>query len=73
VFSNVTIFHILKNEKYELFFSAGFFIDKIMTGKNYDRKKRYSKSEPVQLCGCVGFFVMVPAKSELLPRQSAGK
>jgi hypothetical protein len=40
VFLNVTIFHILKNENYELCFSAGFFIDEIMTGKNYDRKKK---------------------------------
>ncbi len=31
-----------------------------------------AKSEPVQLCGCVGFFVVVPAKSELSPKQSAG-
>jgi hypothetical protein len=37
---NVTIFHILKNENYELCFSAGFFVDEIMTGKNYDRKKK---------------------------------
>jgi hypothetical protein len=40
VFSNVTIFHILKNENYELCFSAGFFFDEIMTGKKYDRKKK---------------------------------
>ncbi len=32
-----------------------------------------TKSEPVQLCGCVGFFVVVPAKSELPPKQSAEK
>ncbi len=32
-----------------------------------------AKSEPVQLCGCVGFFVVVPTKSELPPKQSAGK
>jgi hypothetical protein len=32
-----------------------------------------AKSEPVQLCGCVGFFVVVPAKSELPPKQSTGK
>jgi hypothetical protein len=32
-----------------------------------------AKSEPVQLCGCVGFLVVVPAKSELPPKQSAGK
>ncbi len=40
MFSNVTIFHILKNENYELCFLACFFIDEIMTGKNYDRKKK---------------------------------
>ncbi len=39
VFLNVTMFHILKNENYELCFLAGFFVDEIMTGKNYDRKK----------------------------------
>ncbi len=43
VFSSVTISHILKNENYELCFLAGFFVDQIMTGKNYDRKKRYSR------------------------------
>jgi hypothetical protein len=32
-----------------------------------------AKSEPVQLCGCVSFFVVVPAKSELPPKQSVGK
>ncbi len=32
-----------------------------------------AKSEPVQLCGCVGFAVVVPAKSDLPPKQSAGK
>ncbi len=32
-----------------------------------------AKSEPVQLCGCVGFYVVVFAKSELPPKQSAGK
>jgi hypothetical protein len=50
VFSNVTIFHILKNENYELCFLAGFFVDEIMTGKNYDEKKRYYAS----LFGSVG-------------------
>ncbi len=40
MFLNVTIFHILKNENYELCFSAGFFVDEIMIGKNYDRKKK---------------------------------
>ncbi len=121
VFSSVTIFHILKNENYELCFLANFFVHQITTGKNYKRKKRYcvsffgecsrmspyfifwkmkimsyvfrqvsslmklwpekittgkkgyAKSEPVQLCGCVGFFVVVPAKSELPPKQFAGK
>ncbi len=43
VFLSVTISHILKNEKYELCcFLAGFFVDQITMGKNYDRKKRYS-------------------------------
>ncbi len=37
VFLSVTILsHILKNENYELCFSAGFFVDQIKTGKNYD-------------------------------------
>ncbi len=39
VFSSVTISHILKNENYELCFLANFFVDQIMTGKNYDHKK----------------------------------
>ncbi len=43
VFSSVTISHMLKNENYELCFSAGFFIDQITTRKNYDQKKRYSR------------------------------
>jgi hypothetical protein len=44
VFLSVTILsHILKNENYELCFLAGFFIDQITTGKNYDLKKRYSR------------------------------
>ncbi len=50
MFLNVTIFHILKNENYELCFSAGFFVDEIMTGKNYDRENRYN----VSLFGSVG-------------------
>ncbi len=40
VFLSVIIFHILKNENYELCFSANFFVDQITTGKNYDRKKK---------------------------------
>jgi hypothetical protein len=40
----------LKNENYELCFLAGFFVDEIMTGKNYDRKKK----ECVSLFGSVG-------------------
>ncbi len=40
VFSSVTIFHILKNENYELCFLANFFVDQITTRKNYDRKKK---------------------------------
>ena len=44
VFSSVTILsHISKNENYELCISAGFFINQITTGKNYYRKKRYSR------------------------------
>ena len=31
VFLSITISHILKNENYELCFSAGFFVDEIMT------------------------------------------
>ncbi len=46
VFWSVTIFHILKNENYELCFLANFFVDQITTGNNYKRKKRY----------CVSFF-----------------
>ena len=42
VFSSVTLFHILKNENYELCILAGLFVDQITTGKNFDRKKRYS-------------------------------
>ncbi len=40
VFLSVTIFHILKNENYELCFLANFVVDQITTGKNYDRKKK---------------------------------
>jgi hypothetical protein len=39
VFLSVTRSLILKNENYELCFLAGFFVDQITTGKNYDRKK----------------------------------
>ncbi len=44
VFLSVTISDILKNKNYELCFLAGFFVNQITTGKNYDRKKkeRYS-------------------------------
>jgi hypothetical protein len=38
VFLSVTISHILKNENYELCFSAGSFVNQIMT-----TKKRYSR------------------------------
>ncbi len=39
VFSSVTILsHISKNENYKLCISAGFFVDQITTGINYDRK-----------------------------------
>ncbi len=44
VFSSVTISHILKNENYELCFLAGFFVDQIMTGKNYNHKKKVQLS-----------------------------
>ncbi len=40
VFLSVTISHILKNENYEQCFLAGFFVDQIMTGKNYNQKKK---------------------------------
>jgi hypothetical protein len=44
VFLSVTILsHISKNENYELCISAGVFVDQITTGKNYDRKKKYSR------------------------------
>ncbi len=33
VFSSVTIFHVLKNENYELCFLAGFFVNQNLTGK----------------------------------------
>ncbi len=40
VFLSVTIlFHISKDENYELCILAGFFINQITTRKNYDRKK----------------------------------
>ncbi len=40
VFLSVTILtHISKNENYEICISAGFFVDQITTGNNYDRKK----------------------------------
>jgi hypothetical protein len=39
VFSSVTISHILKNEKYELCFSACFFVDQITTRKIMTGKK----------------------------------
>jgi hypothetical protein len=39
VFLSVTISHILKNEYYEQCFLAGFFVDQITTGKDYDKKK----------------------------------
>ncbi len=39
---SVTISHILKNENYEICFLAGSLINQITTGKNYDRRKRYS-------------------------------
>jgi hypothetical protein len=44
VFWSVTISHILKNENYELCFLAGFFVNQIRTGKNYNRKKKVQSS-----------------------------
>ncbi len=44
VFLSVTIFHILKNENYELCFLTNFVVDQITTGKNNKRKKRYCVS-----------------------------
>jgi hypothetical protein len=52
VFSSVTIFHILKNENYELCFLAGFFVNQTTTGKNYDRKKGWPDD-------CTFFFTVV--------------
>jgi hypothetical protein len=46
VFSSVTISHILKNENYEVCFLAGFFVDQIKTGKNYDHKKKGTVVSP---------------------------
>ncbi len=44
VFLSVTISDILKNENYEICFSAGLIINQIKTRKNYDhKKKRYSR------------------------------
>jgi hypothetical protein len=40
VFLSVAISHILKNENYELCFLAGFFVNQITTGKNYNHKKK---------------------------------
>ncbi len=57
VFLSVTIFHILKNENYELCFSANFFIDQITTGKSYDRKKRYCVSFFGQCCQMSPYFI----------------
>ncbi len=76
----------MKNENYELCFPAGFFVDEIITGKNYDRKKKYY----VSLFGSVGkwflvlftylvyntvvsFFVVVSAISELPLKQYTRK
>ncbi len=44
VFSSVFISHILKNENYEVCFLAGFFINQIKTGKNYNHKKKVQSS-----------------------------
>ena len=43
VFSSVAISHILKNGNYKLRFLAGFFVDQITTGTNYDQKKRLAR------------------------------
>jgi hypothetical protein len=40
VFSSVTIFHIMKNENYELCFLTNFFVNQITTGKNYEMEKK---------------------------------
>ncbi len=40
MFLCVTLFHILKNENYDLCFLANFFVDHFTTGKNYDRRKK---------------------------------
>ncbi len=73
VFSCVTIFHLLKNENYELCFLANFFVNHFTTGKKYDRKKgsvlvfwpafssvtifHILKSKNYELCFLAGFFV----------------
>jgi hypothetical protein len=44
VFSSVTISHMLKNENDEFCVLAGFFVDQIMTGNNYDWKKKVQLS-----------------------------
>ncbi len=46
MFSSVTISHILKNENYELCFSAGSFVDQITT-----RKKGTVVLPPVRMFG----------------------
>ncbi len=56
VFSSVAIFHILKNENYELCFLAGFFVDEIMMGKNYDRKKKLL-CQFIWFCGEIVFCI----------------
>jgi hypothetical protein len=40
VFLSVTISHMLKKEKYDLCFLAGFFVDQIMTGKKLRPEKK---------------------------------
>ncbi len=73
VFSSVTIFHILKNENYELCFLTNLFVHQITTGKYYERKKRtvlffwqvfsnvtifhILKNKNHELCFSAGFFV----------------
>jgi hypothetical protein len=46
VFLSVTILsHISKNENYELCILAGFLVNQITTGKNYDQEKKVQSSD----------------------------
>ena len=73
VFLSVTILsHISKNENYELCISAGFFVDQITTGKNYDRKKRAGARSSLRPEKKVLVVCLVGARSLLRPKKRGG-